>query len=113
MNNMSGNQIRLLSKMKKLVRNKCCRFEKRTDYDYLEELRILEITEEQAWDYILNLKPQFYSPDTKSEYEQTNDLLIFTRMINGKDAYIKIYLGETETGEEVVCLSFHKSRKAQ
>lgn len=49
---MTGEQIKLLTKMKKLIMQGKRHFEPRKDRDYVLALFELGITEEEAWNYI-------------------------------------------------------------
>ena len=60
---MTNEQIRLLSKMKKLINEGKRRFANRKDRDYLASLLELGITESEAWNYILRLSVHYYYPD--------------------------------------------------
>lgn len=99
-------EVILLSKMKKLVRESKCRFKIRQDRDYLQDLLDIGITEERAWEEILLLNKNFYFLDPKPNYLKKNAILLFKKKINAKDVYIKLEL-ETINNEEVVCWSFH------
>lgn len=105
---MNNNQIKLLSKMKKLILNNKRRFLLRTDRDYVEELFELGITEKEAWNYILSLNANYYFVDYKPSYNASNDSLTFKRKINNEVAYIKLKVEMNGIEEETVCLSFHK-----
>lgn len=50
---MNQEQLRLLSKMKRLINNGKCRFAIRKDRDYIDDLLKIGITEQMAWEYIL------------------------------------------------------------
>ena len=105
---MTHEQLKLLSQMKKLIKNGKCRFQVRNDRDYLEELLNLGISEREAWNYILTLNSNFYVHDFKPNYLINGESLIFKRLINGNIAYIKLKIEKSESDEETVCLSFHK-----
>ncbi len=104
---MTGEQLRLLAKMKSLIKNKQRRFQTRPDRDYLENLLDFGFCEEEAWNCILGLKPQFYFPDPKPDFYKTDLSLIFKRKIAEEMAYIKLKIENNNGNEEVVCLSFH------
>lgn len=106
---MNYQQIKLLSKIKKLITSDKRRFAIRKDRDYVEELLGLGITESEAWNYILRLNVHSYFPDPKPEYYKNGESLTFKRQINGELAYIKLKVEKIEGEEEVVCLSFHKA----
>ena len=105
---MNSEQIRLLTKMKKLISNGKCRFANRHDRDYLNDLLEIGITPEVAWNVIMNLNYHFYFVDEKPNYSRGNDSLTFKREVNGVLAYIKLKVEMNNDNEEVVCLSFHK-----
>ena len=108
---MNNEQIRLLSKMKKLVSEGSRRFQLRLNRDYLVDLLELGICEEEAWNQILGLNTNLYFPDPKPSFAN-NNALTFKRLINNNIAYIKISLEKATDGEfETVCLSFHKDYK--
>ncbi len=104
------NQPQYLSEIKKLVRKGECEFVNREDRDYVTDLLELGITEEEAWKYVLYLTCNQIYPDLRSPHSR-NDLntLIFKRMINGQEVYIKLKIEERRNGEKAVCLSFHTS----
>lgn len=109
---MNNSQIRLLSKMRKLINEGHRKFQQRSDRDYVEELLDIGITEEEAWFYVLTLKPQFYFPDPKPNYSKDGESLTFKRDINEVRTYIKLKIEKNEKGEEeTVCLSFHRDEK--
>lgn len=105
---MNSNELKILSKMKKLIKQGKRRFSIRKDRDYLEDLLEIGISEAEAWNYILELNSHFYFSDPKPTYYKTNNLLIFKRKINGENVYIKLVIEKNDTEEETVCLSFHK-----
>ena len=107
---MNGEQLRLLSKMKKLVKEGKRRFQIRRDRDYLQALLEIGISENDAWEYVLGLNKNFYVPDTKPNYSVNGEALIFKRSVNGTLAYIKLKVEQDSRGmDETVCLSFHKN----
>lgn len=108
---MNNNQLKLLAKMKKLINLNHKRFEHRPDRDYLKDLAVFRLTEEEAWKIILTLNANSYFPDPKPNYSTDGDTLIFKRKIQGIMAYIKLKIEINKSGEEVVCLSFHKDNK--
>lgn len=105
---MTGEQIKLLSKMKKLIIKGCRKFCCRKDRDYIQELLDIGITEEDAWQEILSLSSRDYYLDFKPfYYKNSDDALIFKKYINGYKVYIKIKIEQYNNNEMVVCLSFH------
>lgn len=109
---MNQEQIKLLNKMKKLIKEGKRRFISRPDRDYLEDLLDFGLTEEAAWEnHILYLNTNFYFIDPKPIYTKDDNLtLTFKKIIDKKTAYIKLRLEKTST-EETVCLSFHEDNK--
>lgn len=105
---MTNEQIRLLSKMKKLITQGKRRFILRKDRDYVESLSELGITEDEAWNYILRLNAYYYYYDYKPFYKKTSESLVFKMKINNNMAYIKLKIEKYNNEEETVCLSFHK-----
>ena len=108
---MNSNQVKLLSKMKKLINLGHRRFEIRSDRDYLEELLEIGITEKEAWKYILGLNFHFYFVDPKPSFVSNSNTLIFKREINGIMTYIKLKIEDNNGEDETVCLSFHKDER--
>ena len=106
---MNQEQLKLLSKMKKLVSEGKRKFQIRKDRDYLKALAELEISEAEAWKIILSLNKNYYIPDSKPNYSRTGEALTFIRNINGKNAYIKLKIEQNNNVDETVCLSFHIS----
>lgn len=104
---MNMDQLRLLSYMKKLIKEGKRRFKTRKDRDYLQDLLEIGISESEAWNFILELNSNFYFCDPKPSYYSQNDILIFKRKINGIDTYIKLAIEQNNNGEETVCWSFH------
>jgi len=104
---MNSDQLKELSRIKKLVTENKKRFANRFDRDYIEDLLELGITEEEAWQHILSLNQHSYVPDAKPNYSVGHSALVFNKPVNGKMAYIKIKI-EKYDGEEAVCISFHK-----
>lgn len=106
---MNSSQILQLTKVKKLIKEGKRRFANRPDRDYVEELLDFGLTEELAWNKILELNKHFYFPDPKPSYATNGEAaLTFKKTINGLIAYIKIKVEKSKDGEETVCLSFHK-----
>lgn len=104
---MNQEEIKLLNKMKKLVRESKCRFKIRKDRDYVQDLLDIGITEERAWEEILLLNKNFYFLDPKPSYLKNKNILLFKKKINFQDVYIKLEL-EIIDNQNVVCWSFHK-----
>ena len=105
---MNSSQLRLLSRMKKLVTEGHMRFEQRKDRDYLQALLEIGITEAEAWNQILGLNKHFYFPDPKPNYMISGESLTFKRTINGYMTYIKLKIEKTDDDQdETVCISFH------
>lgn len=110
---MNPEQQILLSKMKRLIKNKRCRFEKRKDRDYNDDLYEIGITEHDAWyKHIIYLQEANYVIDYKPIYYKDKNSLVFKKRINNIIVYIKLKIEiNKETNEECVCLSFHKDRR--
>lgn len=109
---MNQEQIKKLTKMKKLIRQGKRRFKMRIDRDHVEDLSYLGLNEEEAWYHILTLNTNLYIPDSKPAYHNGGSALLFKKNINNKIAYIKIDIEENEDTEEaVVCWSFHADRR--
>lgn len=108
---MSNEQLKLLSRMRKLITQGKRRFSLREDRDYVKALSELGITEEEAWNHILMLNKGFYIPDYKPTYAKTGESLTFKKKINDEIAYIKLKIEKNNNEEETVCLSFHKDIK--
>lgn len=108
---MNGEEIKLLSKMKQLIKVGKRRFQIRSDRDYIQDLLNIGITEELAWEHITYLNSAFFFFDSRPSYFKTDKLLVFKKTINGTLTYIKLRL-ENNCGEnEVVCISFHQDIK--
>lgn len=110
---MNPNEIKLLTKMKKLIKENKRRFENRKDRNYLEDLLEIGITPSEAWNQILSLNHHFYFPDTKASYRQSKNTLVFKKPIHGILVYIKLKIEINNKGLEeiVICLSFHIDKK--
>ena len=104
---MTGEQLKLLSKMKKLIVKGNKKFEPRKDRDYVGELLEIGITESVAWQEILTLSSYNYVPDYKPFYLKSDSSLVFKKDINGNRVYIKLKIEEYNNKEMTVCLSFH------
>ncbi len=105
---MTSEQLKQLSRMKKLINQGYKRFASRKDRDYIQELLDIGITEEIAWSEILTLSAQNYVHDYKPFYaKRSDDALTFKKMINGCKVYIKIKIEEYNNNDATVCLSFH------
>lgn len=109
---MNNEQLKILSKMKKLIKLGKRRFQIRKDRDYLQDLLELGISESEASNIILELNKHFYFNDPKPLYYKNTDTLIFKKQINGVVAYIKLKIEKNNNQEEiVVCISFHEDNK--
>ena len=109
---MNSEQLRLLTKMKKLVCQGKRKFENRLDRNYLDDILELGISLEEAWNHILTLNKNLYIPDQKASYLSNKNTLIFKKNINNILTYIKLKIEIVNGNEEItVCLSFHKDRK--
>lgn len=106
-NHMTGEQLKLLAKMKRLITKGNKKFINRRDRDYLEELLEIGITESVAWQEILTLSSYNYVPDYKPFYLKSDSSLVFKKDINGNRVYIKLKIEEYNNKEMTVCLSFH------
>lgn len=107
---MNNEQLKLLSHMKKLIKNGKRRFLPRNDRDYTADLFEIGIIEEEAWNvHILSLNKNFYYFDPIPNYKVDGKTLVFLKKINGNLVYIKLKLEIKIDGEEVVCISFHIS----
>ena len=107
---MNGDQIRLLSEIKKLIKLNKKHFKSRNDRNYLEDLLNLGLTEEEAWQHIYYLKPQFYFVDPKPIFSKSlKKCLTFKKLINNKIAYIKLCI--VDDSVEAECWSFHEDKK--
>lgn len=104
---MTGEQLKLFAKMKKMIVQKQRKFARRNDRDYLEELLKIGITEEFAWQEILTLSNTNYIFDYKPLYSKSKESLTFKKTINGNPVYIKLVIEEDDLDTIVVCLSFH------
>jgi hypothetical protein len=105
---MTGEQLKQLAKMKKLINQGSKKFVNRKDRDYIQELLDIGITEEIAWSEILTLSAHNYVYDYKPFYDKRGEnALTFKKMINGYKVYIKIKIEEYKNKDATVCLSFH------
>lgn len=104
---MNCEQIKLLTKMKKLISENKRKVLIRKDRDYLEDLLEIGINLEDMWKEILSLNKNFYFPDPLPIYYQTENTLTFKKIINGYLTYIKLTI-ENKNNEKVVVISFHK-----
>lgn len=107
---MNSEQIKLLTKMKKLVALNKRRVLIRKDRDYLADLLEIGIDLNRMWLEILCLNKNFYFPDSRPIWGQTQDTLTFKKIINGYLTYIKLTL-EKNGKEQVVVISFHKDER--
>lgn len=87
---MTGEQLKLLTKMKKLITKGNKKFINRKDRDYLEELLEIGITESLAWQEILTLFSYNYVQDYKPFYSKSENSLVFKKDINGNRVYSKV-----------------------
>lgn len=87
---MDIDQLRILTKMKRLIKNGNRRFQIRKDRDYIQDLLELGIDEVEAWDIILTFNNHFYFKDPKPTYYKNKDTLIFKSKENGVLTYIKL-----------------------
>ncbi len=109
---MTNEQLRQLSKMKKLIYQGYRRFVCRKDRDYIQKLLEIGITEELAWNEIITLSAQNYVSDYRPSYNKNgSDALTFKKNINGYIVYIKLKIEEYNNNEATVCLSFHIDHK--
>lgn len=108
---MTGEQLKLLTRMKKLITKGNKRFANRKDRDYLEELLEIGITESLAWQEILTLSSYNHVQDYKPFYSKSENSLVFKKDINGNRVYIKLKIEEYNKKEMTVCLSFHLDYK--
>ena len=70
---MTVAQLKLLTKMKKLIKKGKRKFATRKDRDYVSDLLELGITEEEAWNYILILNSYYYILDYRQTYSKNGD----------------------------------------
>lgn len=109
---MTGEQLKLLSKMKKLIYLGKRKFIFRKDRDYIQELLDIGITENEAWCEMMTLSSYDYCYDYKPTYSKNGkDALTFKKKINGYLVYIKIKIEQYNNNEMTVCLSFHVDHK--
>ena len=105
---MTGEQIRLLSDIKKLVKERKRELATRKDCDCVQDILDIGISVEDAWKEILYLKSHHYYVDTKPNYSKRDkDALTFKKTINGYLVYIKLKIEKKDNNELAVCLSFH------
>ena len=97
---MNTEQNKLLTKIKKLVRNGKRRFLIRKDRNYLDDLLELGISVEEAWNQILTLNRNLYYFYSKASYRNDKDTLIFKKQINNIQTYIKLKIELDENGDE-------------
>lgn len=103
---MTSEQIKLLSKIKKLIKSGHKKFVNRKDKDHVKELAKIGIDEETAWQEVLGLSSYNYIPDMKPFYFGTG-ALTFKKCINGYLVYIKLKIEVYVNNEMAVCVSFH------
>ncbi|MDE6141126.1 MAG: hypothetical protein K2G03_00845, partial [Bacilli bacterium] len=65
--------------MKRLINMGNKRFILRKDRNYIQKLLDFDITEKEAWYYILSLNANYYVVDYKPNYASSNDSLFFKR----------------------------------
>ena len=70
---MTGEQLKLFAKMKKLITKGNKKFTPRKDRDYIEELLEIGISENLAWQEVLTLSSYNYVPDYKPFYLKTEN----------------------------------------
>lgn len=106
---MNHEQLKLLNKMKKLIKEGKKKFSNRSDRNYVDELFQIGITEEEAWNkYILYLSQYDYIFDYKPSYRKSGNSLTFKKKINNIIVYIKLKIEYDNDEECTVCLSFHR-----
>ena len=108
---VDGQQIKLLSKMKKLINEGHRKFACRKDRDYIAELLEIGISESEAWNQMLSLSIYNYCQDYMPSYRKNGEALVFKKIINGYPVYIKLKLEECDSHNMTVCLSFHIDHK--
>lgn len=110
--NMTGEQIKKLAKIKKLIIQGHKKFACRNDRNYIQELLDIGITVDCAWQEILTLSSYCYFPDYMPFFSKNgDDALTFKKTINGNLVYIKVKIEEYNNNEITVCLSFHLDYK--
>ena len=107
---MNKEELEKFKRIKKLVSEGKRRFKERNDRDYVADLFELGVTEEEAWNTILYLKPNGFFRDDFYDATGSKNALPFHWMVNGIKTYIKLDI-EYDHGEETVCWSFHKDRR--
>lgn len=110
---MNKEQAKLLTKMRKLIKNGNRRFEDRPDRNYLDDLLEIGISLDETWNYLYSLNYHFYFPDPKPNYSKSGESLTFKREINGIMVYIKLKIEINNNNEETVCIAFHKDTKGR
>lgn len=109
---MTEQELKQLAKMKKLIIQGKKRFEYRSDRDHVQELLDIGISDDEAWQQVLSLSKANYWPDSKPSYlKNSEDVLVFKKMINGVKVYIKLKIEEYNNMETTVCISFHIDHK--
>lgn len=108
---MTGQQLKLLAQMKKMITKGYKKFVQRKDRDYLQELLEIGISEKIAWQEILTLSSYNYVNDYKPYYLKSEKTLTFKKNINENKVYIKLKIEEYNNKEMTVCLSFHIDHK--
>ena len=100
-----------LTNIRVLIQSNHCSFSNRirNEKSYLEILfDDFGITVKEAWEQIKLLRKQDLCIDYRPNYDYNGKAYVFKRVVNGVLAYIKIKIEVAHTGEEVVCISFHK-----
>ena len=109
---MTGEQLKLLAKMKRLILEGKWKFLVRKDRNHLQELVDIGITEKEAWNEILSLSNIHYYHDYKPFYSKHGYYaLTFKKEINRQLVYIKLKIEKEKNNELAVCLSFHVDYK--
>lgn len=105
---MNNDEIKKLKRIKALVSVGKRRFIQRNDRNYVDDLYNLGITEDEAWQKVLLLKPNAFYREDNYDILGNKHALVFHWLIKGKIAYIKLDI-EIVNGEEAVCWSFHEN----
>jgi len=111
-NRMNQDIVNFLRKLRELIKNGNKRFAYRIYPDGRDYLQVLSedfnITIDQAWRIIYDLKPQLEYLDEFPEDKKDGWTKVFKLKVNNVDAYIKVKIETKETKELIVCISFHK-----
>lgn len=101
-----------LDDVREITRNS---FNLRSKKENRDTMIALGYTNDDVINEICSLSPRYYSEGPLPEYDTSNEVWIFGRIIQDKEVYIKIKLiGMNNQGEEidtVYCLSFHFARE--